>query len=322
MKTLPIFPRNLMTAFAAFGIGFFLNASLCRADSPDDDAGTQVLTRGPVHEAFAAVISFKPQAGIVVPKAPPEIIEEVPPDQKPDGDNVTWIPGYWAWDDERNDFLWVSGVWRALPPGRQWVAGYWAKASGGYQWISGYWADADETQATYLPQPPATLENGPDVDAPADDDVWIPGCWIWVHGRYAWKPGYWIEGQADWDWSPDYYVWTPRGYVFVDGYWDYSIERRGVLFAPVYFESGIYAHPGYRYSPAIAIDLRNSSQPSFPCGRATTIITSGTTTTRATPARVFTPHSPSSPAAMGTIRFTRTSIGNTARIPNGKAASR
>lgn len=33
----------------------------------------------------------------------------LPPDQKPEGDDVAWIPGYWAWDDERNDFLWVSG---------------------------------------------------------------------------------------------------------------------------------------------------------------------------------------------------------------------
>lgn len=57
-----------------------------------------------------------------------EAIEEVPPEQKPTGDNVDWIPGYWAWDDERTDFLWVSGIWRSLPPGRQWVSGYWAKS--------------------------------------------------------------------------------------------------------------------------------------------------------------------------------------------------
>ena len=36
---------------------------------------------------------------------------------------------------------------------------------------------------------------------------------------------------------PAHYVWTPRGYVFVDGYYDYSVARRGVLFAPVYFNS-------------------------------------------------------------------------------------
>ena len=53
----------------------------------------EVLTRGPVHEAFAETITFDPEPGIVVPKAPPEPIEEVAPDQRPAGANVTWIPG-------------------------------------------------------------------------------------------------------------------------------------------------------------------------------------------------------------------------------------
>jgi hypothetical protein len=33
------------------------------------------------------------------------------------------------------------------------------------------------------------------------------------------------------------------------------VERRGVLFAPVYFEAGVYARRGYYYSPTIVIDL-------------------------------------------------------------------
>ncbi|MFH1748080.1 MAG: hypothetical protein ABIG44_13675 [Planctomycetota bacterium] len=41
----------------------------------------------------------------------------MPPDQRPESADVTWIPGYTAWDDERNDYVWVSGVWRA-PPAR------------------------------------------------------------------------------------------------------------------------------------------------------------------------------------------------------------
>ena len=104
--------------------------------------GAQVLTRGPVHEAFAETVTFDPLPGIVVPKTPPAAIEELPPEQKPAGANVAWIPGYWAWDDERSDFLWVSGIWRDLPPGRQWVPGYWGQSGQGYQWTSGYWADA------------------------------------------------------------------------------------------------------------------------------------------------------------------------------------
>jgi len=136
--------RYMVTALAVFGMCFVLDRAMCHAETSNtgDEQGVQVLTRGPVHEAFAGIVTFNPEAGVEVLKAPPESIEEVPPDERPEGANVTWIPGYWAWDDERNDFLWVSGVWRALPPGRQWVAGYWAQSRQGYQWTSGYWADA------------------------------------------------------------------------------------------------------------------------------------------------------------------------------------
>ena len=53
---------------------------------------------------------------------------------------------------------------------------------------------------------------------------------------------------------PAYYVWTPRGYVFVDGYWDYSVGRRGVLFAPVYFSANVYTQRGFSYSPSTVIN--------------------------------------------------------------------
>ena len=237
-------------------IGIGWGTAICQAQQPYDDVqGAEVLTRGPVHEAFAGMVSFNPEPGIVVTKAPPDIIEEVPPEERPEGNNVTWIPGYWAWDDERSDFLWVSGTWRALPPGRQWMAGYWTETTQGYQWISGYWADAAAQETTYLPPPPATVEAGPNIAAPSMDYGWTPGCWIWYQGRYAWRPGYWVQGRADWDWIPAHYVWTPRGYIFVGGFWDYPVERRGVLFAPVYFESGVYSRRGYYYSPTIVIEL-------------------------------------------------------------------
>ena len=133
----------MVAALAALGTGFGLdNAIAAQPGRADAEEGLQVLTRGPVHEAFAETVTFDPEPGIVVPKAPPAAIEELPPDQKPEGANIAWIPGYWGWDDERSNFLWVSGVWRALPPGRQWVPGYWGRSSQGYQWTSGYWADA------------------------------------------------------------------------------------------------------------------------------------------------------------------------------------
>jgi hypothetical protein len=220
-----------------------------------ENEGEEVLTRGPVHEAFAAVVSYNPEPGIVVRTRPPELIEELPPEERPEGDDVAWIPGYWAWDDEREDFLWISGTWRILPPGREWLAGYWRETRDGHQWISGYWADSDERETVYLPPPPATLEVGANIDAPSTDYGWSPGCWVWRGDRYVWRAGYWTEGRSDWVWVPSYYVWTPRGYIFVEGFWDYPVERRGILFAPVYYRSHTYSRRGYYYSPRIAINL-------------------------------------------------------------------
>src|SRR5271154_117053 len=49
----------------------------------------EVLTRGPVHEAFATPTT-EPMPTTPVAKAPPAALEEMPPDQKPEGD-ATWI---------------------------------------------------------------------------------------------------------------------------------------------------------------------------------------------------------------------------------------
>ena len=255
MNALHITRSCLLTALVATGttIGLHQHIAAQQAPAAGQD-GVEVLTRGPLHEAFAETITFDPEPGIVTPNAPPDPIEELAPDQRPMGANVTWIPGYWGWDDERNDFLWVSGIWRALPPGRQWVPGYWGQSQQGAQWTSGYWADAEASEIDYLPEPPATVEVGPNIAATSAGDIWLPGCWIWQQNRYAWRPGYWTPGHQDWDWVPDHYVWTPSGYVFVDGYYDYSVQRRGVVFAPVYFSGGLRSRRGFTYSPSTVIN--------------------------------------------------------------------
>src|SRR5690349_20399268 len=100
MKYLWLVPAAVLTAFAG------LSPPAAPTQQPDNNAqGVEVLTSGPVHEAFAQPTEIRPQASPVVPKQPPGPIEEVPPDQKQAGDNVVWIPGYWAWEDERSDFI-------------------------------------------------------------------------------------------------------------------------------------------------------------------------------------------------------------------------
>ncbi len=247
--------HTILGGFALFAlVGTIPVTCLTAAEEPNDQ-GAEVQTRGPVHEAFAGTVSFDPQVGMIVDKAPPALIEEVPPEQRLEGENVTWIPGYWAWDEEQNDFLWISGIWRNLPPGRQWVPGYWADANGRYQWTSGYWEDAAAKEVAYLPEPPHSVETGPNIEASSNDQNWIPGNWIWRNERYAWRAGYWTPARENWCWVPAYYRWTHRGYIYVDGFWDYPVARRGVVFAPVRFQPGYIARPGFFYSPITVISL-------------------------------------------------------------------
>ncbi|UCB49578.1 MAG: YXWGXW repeat-containing protein [Deltaproteobacteria bacterium] len=245
----------MVTALTALGMGFGPRTIIAAQETaPVPEEEVQVLASGPIHEAFAEAVALDPEPGILAPKAPPALIEEIPPEQKPEG-NVQWIPGYWAWDDERNDYIWVSGIWRVAPPGRQWIPGYWNPMTQGYQWISGYWASVKAKETEYLPEPPQSVEVGPSSNAPSPNDTWIPGCWVWHYGRYAWRPGYWAVVQQDWIWVPDHYIWTPRGYIFVTGYWDYTVIHRGVLFAPVFFAPRVHLGLSFSFSPGFVINL-------------------------------------------------------------------
>jgi hypothetical protein len=240
-------------------LGLVLCTTTLAADQPPpalDEA--EVMTSGPVHEAYAEPVSAQPQPTPIIPKRPPDPIEEVPSEQKPALDNVQWIPGYWAWDDARGDFLWVSGFWRVPPPDRQWVPGYWSEAQGGWQWAPGFWADTTATQAaqaqvTYLPPPPPSLDTGPSVPAPVANSMYVPGNWMYAQTRYLWRPGFWLTPRAGWVWIPAHYVWTPSGYIFVDGYWDYVLNNRGLLFAPVAFAQPYWARPGWFYRPSYMV---------------------------------------------------------------------
>jgi hypothetical protein len=214
-----------------------------------------VLGKGPVHEAFAQPYRKNSGPTPVVPRKPPAPIPEEPPDQKPKGENVQWIPGYWSWDHDRKDFLWVSGLWRTPPPDRHWVPGYWAEADGGWRWVLGYWAEVGQQasgvmpETDYLPAPPNSLDYGPTAPPPNDNSLYEPGCWIYRSSRYLWRPGFWTTGYADWVWNPPCYSWTPAGCTYVNGYWDYPLADRGLLFAPVSFNQPLWENPGWSYHP-------------------------------------------------------------------------
>lgn len=141
----------------------------------------------------------------------------------------------------------------------------------------------DDDEIEYLPEPPRSRDEGAVGTAPSAEYVWVPGTWYWEdsyemptggdfvydrgsgfelrinvgqhHDRgYAWRPGYWMRARRDRLWVTAHYIWSPRGYVFVDGHWDFPFEQRGLLFAPVRFERPAVART-IHYTPTIALDL-------------------------------------------------------------------
>jgi hypothetical protein len=210
--------------------------------------GPEALPRGPVHEAYAQPADSQARPAPVIQRQPPTQIEEQPPDQKPPG-AVVWIPGYWQWDEDRSDFIWVSGFWRVPPPGRQWLPGSYRQVEGGYQWVPGLWSADNQEAPRVQPAPPASVEAGPSQPAPSADSVYVPGTWVYRDTRYLWRPGFFMEYRPDYTWVPAHYIWTPAGYVFVEGYWDYPLAQRGLLFAPVAFSGTGYLQPDFSYTP-------------------------------------------------------------------------
>jgi hypothetical protein len=239
------------------------------ADAPASPNGVEVLSRGPIHEAYATPTT-EPVPTKPVDKAPPKAIEEMPPAEKPEG-NAVWIPGYWAWDDERKDFLWVSGTWRTPPPNKNWVAGYWKEDGAQWHWVPGFWTQANagadgNHQMTYYPAPPAPPNTAAPGEPPSAESFYVPGQWVWhdsgyvvVNGAqvyreagYGWVAGYWGRVQPGYVWVAAHYRWTPSGYVYIPGYWDLAIDQRGFLYAPVYVDTAVVG-PTFVYTPAYVV---------------------------------------------------------------------
>jgi len=242
----------LVLTLGLVGTAILLGTGAAAAqDNPPAAEDIEPLARGPVHEAYAEPVDYHPQPGPVVTKKPADPIDELPPDQKPDGHDVRWIPGYWAWDGESSDYLWVSGFWRDVPPAHHWVPGAWQEVEGDWQWSPGFWASDETQEVNYVPYPPPSADAGPSTPADQPTDVYAPGCWVWRDARWFWRPGYWVAYKPDWVWAPARYVWTPGGCVFTDGYWDHPLERRGLLFCPVRILRRDLA--GWAYVPSLVV---------------------------------------------------------------------
>jgi hypothetical protein len=236
----------LLGACVFFG-GPIYATDLLKTNNPEP--GINILGKGPIHEAYARPTSLPYQPSPTVDQKPPNPISEEPAAEKPDGQNVLWVPGYWSWDSEGKDWIWVSGFWRVPPPNRKWVPGHWANTDQGWQWAPGFWANADMPDIEYLNPPPASLELGPSSPQPEVDSTYVPGLWVPRQNGYVWRPGYWMDCRSGWVWNSGQFIWTPTGVIYVDGYWDFPFENRGCLFAPVSFSQPLWTNSSWRYRP-------------------------------------------------------------------------
>jgi len=71
----------------------------------------------------------------------------------------------------------------------------------------------------------------------------------------AW-PGYYTGARTGQVWQPASYDWSPNGYIYSSGYWDYDPFNRGLLFAPVWFDRPLWQTAGWYYRPFYALDTR------------------------------------------------------------------
>lgn len=254
-----VFCHRVLRVVAAGWLAVFCMATMGRGQEPlppgSDPDGVESLTQGPIHEAFANPTDLDPTPGPVVATQPPEDIREEPPEFMPE--DSTWIGGYWSWDEEQNEFLWVTGVARKSPPGMRYVPGYWTEATGGWQRVSGFWASADVGEIAYRQPPPNSLEAGPSSPSPADNYFWVPGSWNYYDTGYRWRGGYWTPYQPDWVWVPARWVWTPGGCVYLAGFWDFQLSFRGQFFAPIRFVRPVYRQPQFVYRPWCVIPTTN-----------------------------------------------------------------
>ena len=243
---------SLGAGIASFQVGYGQEAASPPPPEPGFTEGVETLTRGPVHEAFAAPSAKDPEPTEIVAKKPPEPIDELAPDMKPEG--AIWVPGYWEWDVATEDFIWISGLWRVPPPGMRWVPPYWTEVDGGWQRVSGFWMSAEVAELEYREPPPESLDVGPSTPAPGENYFYVPGTWNYYDTGYRWRTGYWSPYHNDWCWEPARWIWTPAGCIYRGGYWDRRPLYRGHLFAPIGFHSPVYLRPGWRYRPWCVLD--------------------------------------------------------------------
>lgn len=166
----------LAAAFLTTGCGLLAQ----KADEAEVEAEPQPLPSR--HEVYLPAKAIHSLHSLSVLYPPPSPLSEQPPEAKPIGDDVVWVPGYWMWETRRDNWVWVSGVWVHAPAAYHWVAGYWSIEGDGWRWIPGSWVKDEPPPPSYTPPPP--LAFGPRTSC-YDDPSFGP------YGAYGmWFPWY------------------------------------------------------------------------------------------------------------------------------------
>lgn len=239
-------------------IAYLLSATSTLGAVAQHDDGSTI---GPIHEAFAQPVERSEFPSVNVRKRPDGPLHDAPAAIKPSTPAAIWIPGYWGWDNRGGDFIWVTGVWRIPPPGMRWVPGYWNQTGDDWQWVRGFWFPHDQPRLRYLPPPPPPKEE-PDLDELDDDQFAVRGYWTHAGGQYVWNRGFKARRKQGWQWIPTRYTWTPAGSIYLPGFWDYELKRRGLLFGPLPAtpEGPVSGAGPVLRAPKLAIDLARLSE--------------------------------------------------------------
>lgn len=192
---------------------------------------------------FSAAVDIAPIHEAFVPKfadpLPLLTISQTPPSPRADNipskpyDDAIWIPGYWAWVPEKNDFSWICGVWRRPPPSAQfWIPGSWNKTDAGWVYAKGFWSPVPQNQLKLINKAPPAVITDKVPTAPSVDYFWAPGYWNYSEGSssYSWLSGKWEQSNPNWVLSPSSYIWRPSGFIFAPLYWDRPLDQRGAAY--------------------------------------------------------------------------------------------
>lgn len=206
---------------------------LCSPNTSLQAQNAEPYKDGPVHEAY---LTPSTEGGAIlqsIANTPPSPINEQQPPKC--HAEAIWISGYWSWEHNKNDFVWVSGVWRRPPSGHVWISGYWKKFDVGWAWVRGFWSKDSEYNLKYIDKAPPDPKEEKISASPGDDHFWMPGYWAYDHASrsYNWLGGQWVKLDPSWVYVPAYYLWRPDGYLFVPGYWDLPLDSRGCIYSPV-----------------------------------------------------------------------------------------